>query len=57
MHLTRLSIPVPVHLMLGRAYIEEMPISDSEFSMKMIVTHPIFGQTFQYNCIFTMMQR
>jgi hypothetical protein len=53
----RLSIPVPVNLMLGKAYIEEMPISDREFSMKMVVTHPIFGQTFQYNGTFTMAQR
>ena len=53
----RLSIPVPVNLMLGKAYIQEMPISDSEFSMKMVVTHPVFGQTFQYNGKFTMVQR
>jgi hypothetical protein len=53
----RLSIPVPVNLMLGRAYIEEMPISDREFSMKMVVTHPVFGQTFQYHGTFTMPQR
>jgi hypothetical protein len=45
----KFSIPIPVHLVMGRAYVEEMPISDTEFSMKMILTHPVFGQTFQYN--------
>jgi Domain of unknown function (DUF4166) len=45
----RWSIPLPIHLLLGRSYVEEMPISDSEYEMKWTVTHPLFGETFAYN--------
>jgi len=29
------SIPVPINVLMGKAYIEEMPVSDTDFSMKM----------------------
>jgi hypothetical protein len=44
-----LLIPLPVRFLLGKAYIEEMPLSNIEFCMKMEIRHPIFGTTFQYN--------
>ncbi len=50
------SIPVPINLLMGKAYIEEMPVSDTEFSMKMELTHPVFGQTFQYNGRFSIIR-
>lgn len=43
------SVPLPIHLLLGKSYIEEMPISDSEYQMKWVVSHPLFGETFAYN--------
>ena len=43
------SIPLPFNLVMGKLYGEEMPVSDTEFAMKMEIVHPIFGQTFQYN--------
>ena len=50
------SIPVPLNLLIGKAYIEEMPVSDTEFSMKMEIAHPVFGQTFQYNGRFSIIR-
>jgi hypothetical protein len=50
------SIPVPINYLIGKAYIEEMPVSDTEFSMMMVLTHPIFGQTFQYNGRFSIIR-
>jgi hypothetical protein len=41
-------IPIPVNLVFGHAYVEERPIDDNTFSMKMILTHPIFGVLFRY---------
>lgn len=47
--LRRLSIPLPLHVTLGRTYVEEIQLSENEFEMSMTVTHPIFGETFSYN--------
>jgi hypothetical protein len=43
------SIPLPMNLLLGKTVVEERPLSDSTFSMKMEIKHPLLGQTFQYN--------
>jgi len=45
----KLSVPLPIHLLLGRSYVEEMPISALEYEMNWTVTHPLFGETFAYN--------
>lgn len=50
------SFPEPINCLIGKAYIEEMPISNTEFSMKLELTHPVFGQTFQYNGKFSIMR-
>jgi hypothetical protein len=42
-------IPVPINMLMGRARIEEMPISDSEFEMRMALSHPLFGVLFAYD--------
>ncbi|MBV1882436.1 MAG: DUF4166 domain-containing protein [Pseudomonadales bacterium] len=42
------TIPIPVNLVLGSAYVEERSIDDSTFSMKMIIKHPLFGVMFRY---------
>ena len=39
---------IPANLLLGNAYVEERPIDDDKFSMKMILTHPWFGELFRY---------
>lgn len=41
-------IPLPLGWLLGRAYIEERPISETEFSMEMTLTQPWFGELFHY---------
>jgi len=41
-------IPIPLHLIIGTAYIEECPIDSTRFSMKMELKHPLFGTLFQY---------
>lgn len=48
--------PLPIGLLIGRAYTEEMPVSDTEFVMRMEITHPVFGQTFQYNGRFSIVR-
>jgi len=53
----RWSIPLPIHLILGRSTIEEMPISDTEYEMKWTVTHPLFGETFAYSGRFMIVSR
>ena len=44
-----LKIPIPMQLVFGNAYIEERPIDDENFSMKMIIKHPLFGILFRYS--------
>ena len=48
------SIPIPVNLLFGSAYVEERPIDDNTFSMKMIMKHSIFGVMFRYEGQFTL---
>lgn len=47
-------IPIPVSLIFGRVTVEERPIDDNTFSMKMIMEHPIFGVMFRYSGQFTL---
>jgi len=47
------NIPIPINLIFGKAYIEERPIDDEHFSMKMIIKHPLFGDLFRYSGKFT----
>ena len=48
-----INIPIPINLFFGKAYIEERPIDDENFSMKMIIKHPLFGVLFRYSGKFT----
>ena len=43
------TIPIPINLMFGSAYVEERPIDENTFSMKMIIKHPLFGVMFRYS--------
>lgn len=42
------TLPVPVGLIFGNAYVEERPIDADSFSMKMELVHPLFGTLFRY---------
>ena len=48
------SIPIPIHVLLGKSHVEEMPISDSEYEMQWAIRHPIFGETFAYSGRFSL---
>lgn len=50
-------IPLPIHLVLGKSYVEEMPVSDSEYQMKWVVRHPVFGETFSYSGRFSIISK
>lgn len=43
-----IDIPVPVGLFFGHAYVEEKPIDENNFRMKMILEHRLFGVMFRY---------
>jgi hypothetical protein len=45
----RWAIPLPMNLLMGWASIEEHPVSDTEFKMRMVLKHPMFGHTFGYS--------
>lgn len=49
-----ISIPIPLHIILGTAYVEERPIDSTKFSMKMELEHPLFGMLFQYRGEFSL---
>lgn len=42
-------LPIPGRWLMGRVYVEERPIDDDHFSMKMTLTHPAFGELFRYS--------
>lgn len=48
-----INIPIPMNWIFGNAYIEERPLDDKKFSMKMIIKHPLFGDLFRYSGKFT----
>ena len=48
------NIPIPVGLFLGRAYVEERPIDENRFGMKMTLEHPVFGVMFRYEGEFSL---
>lgn len=45
-------LPVPGRWMMGAIYVEERPIDEHNFSMKMTLTHPLFGALFKYSGMF-----
>lgn len=51
------SLPLPIHLILGRSTIEEVPISESEYQMKWTVRNSLFGETFAYDGQFTIVSQ
>jgi hypothetical protein len=47
-------IPLPLSLLMGKCYAEEEAISENSFSMLMRLTHPLFGNLFEYAGEFTL---
>lgn len=47
------NIPMPFSLVLGKGYAEEIPLSDTDFSMWTHIMHPLFGKLFCYEGSFT----
>lgn len=45
-------IPVPIGLFFGNAYVEETPINENNFRMKMTIEHRLFGVMFRYEGTF-----
>ena len=43
-----INIPIPGRILIGRAYVEERPIDNNNFLMRMQVVHPVFGELFVY---------
>ena len=41
-------IPIPGRWLMGKVYVEERPIDEQTFSMKMTLRHPLFGGLFKY---------
>ena len=47
-------IPLPLNLVLGHIYVEERPVDEDTFSMKMTMIHSLFGDLFRYTGIFSL---
>jgi predicted DCC family thiol-disulfide oxidoreductase YuxK len=45
-------IPLPLAVLLGKGYAEEVPLSDDAFSMTTEIRHPLWGFMFGYNGTF-----
>ena len=41
-------MPMPLHLILGKIYAQEIALSEDSFSMLMTITHPLFGKIYEY---------
>ncbi len=49
------NLPIPGRWLMGKVYVEERPVDDETFSMKMSLEHPLFGALFKYAGTFKIM--
>ncbi len=49
-----IKIPIPVNWVFGNVYVEERPVDEDNFTMKMELTHPLFGVMFRYHGQFSL---
>lgn len=49
-------IPIPGRWLMGSVYVEEKPIDNTNFSMKMVLEHPLAGVLFKYTGRFKLVQ-
>ena len=47
-------IPLPLHFILGTPYAYKTAIDDTNFAMYFEIIHPLFGNVFGYQGIFTL---
>lgn len=47
-----MTIPIPAGLLFGQAYVEERPVDEQSFRMKMVLNHQVFGSLFRYSGTF-----
>ena len=52
LHLCGVLIPLPLTILIGKGYAEELPLNDDEFSMMTEIRHPIWGKIYGYNGTF-----
>ncbi len=45
-------IPLPLALLIGKGYAEEIPINDDEFAMMTEIRHPLWGKIYGYSGTF-----
>jgi hypothetical protein len=45
-------IPLPLAILIGKGYAEELPLNDDEFSMMTEIRHPLWGKIFGYSGMF-----
>ena len=49
LNLFGLLLPLPLGLLMGKGYAEEIPLNDNEFSMMMEIQHPLWGKVYGYS--------
>ncbi|HMG50900.1 MAG TPA: DUF4166 domain-containing protein [Inquilinus sp.] len=49
-----LDVPLPMNLVFGRTTVEERPVDDHSFTMRLVITHPLFGDLFRYSGRFSL---
>lgn len=49
-----IDVPLPLGLLMGRAYVEERPVDANRFSMRMTLTHALLGQLIRYEGNFSL---
>ncbi len=54
MHVFGHFIPVPLTLLMGKGYAEEIPVDDETFDMMTHITHPWWGKIYEYKGRFKM---
>lgn len=43
------SIPIPLSLLIGKAYAEETPLPNHAFALRVVLIHPLFGRLYEYH--------
>lgn len=50
-----LFVPLPLGLLMGTGYAEEIPIDEDTFDMRVDITHPLWGKVYEYKGRFKVM--
>ena len=52
LRLFNMPLPLPLSLTIGKAYAEELPLSNNDFGMWTHINHPLFGEALRYTGTF-----